>query len=116
MTYFKINNTDLSKYVASLAIKTKNNYIAQTNAQGNTIVDYINNKKTIEVEIIPLDESDFRKVLAAIQFNSTISYRNPSNGSLATANCIIDNNNIDYYTIRQNKVMYKKMKLKFQEL
>lgn len=116
MAYFKINNTDLSDYVAQLKIKKTNNYTAQTNAAGNSVVDYINEKREIQVEIIPLEEKDFRIVLAAIVFNPTIYYRDPMTGELSNANCIIDNNSIDYYTIQQNRVMYKKMTLKFTEL
>lgn len=116
MVYFKINSTDLSKYVASLIIKNSNNYVAQQNAAGDTVVDYINNKKQIEVEIIPLKETEFRTVLNAIVFNPTIYYRDPATGNLVSKNCIIDGNDIDYYTIRQNNVMYKKMILIFTEL
>lgn len=115
-TYFKINNNDLSQYVAQLKIKKSNNYTAQTNAAGDSVVDYINNKREIQVEIIPLEEKDFRIVLSAIVFNPTIYYRDPMTGELDTANCIIDSNDIDYYTIQQKRVMYKKMTLKFREL
>ena len=116
MAYFVVNSIDLSKYVAKLVVGTKHNYTAQSNASGDSIVDYINNKRTIKVEIIPLEEKDFRVVLNAITFNSTVSYRNPLTGELSSANCIIDNNDIDYYTFQQNKVMYKKMSLTFNEL
>ena len=44
MTYFKINNVDYSMYVNSLEITINTNYNAQTNAAGNTVVDYINQK------------------------------------------------------------------------
>lgn len=115
-TYFKIGNTDLSQYVAQLSIKKTHQYTSQQNAAGDSVVDYINAKRTIEVEIIPLLEKDFRNVLAAITFNPTISYRDPSTGSSTTANCILPDNNVEYYTIQANKVMYKKMKLKFTEL
>ena len=114
--YFKIDNTDISNFVSSLKITTKRNYSAQSNAAGNRVVDYLNEKRKIEVEIIPLEESDYRQVLSAIQFNSTISYRNPQTGELTTANSIIDSNETAYYTIQQNRVMYKKMKLTYNEL
>lgn len=116
MAYFKIGNTDLSQYVSTLKITKKNNYIPQTNAAGNSVVDYINTKRSIEVKVISLDESDFRTVLAAITFNSVISYRDPMTGELSTANCIIDSNDIEYYTIQTNWVKYKEMRLVFKEL
>lgn len=114
--YFKVDDTDLSNYVSSLKITTKHNYSAQTNASGDRVVDYLNSKRKIEVEIIPLEENDFRVVLSAIKFNSVISYRNPATGELITANCVIDNNDVAYFTIQQNRVMYKKMKLTYNEL
>jgi hypothetical protein len=62
-------------------------------------VDYINAKKKIEIQIIPLEETDYRTVLAAVLFNTVVSYRNPSTGELSTANCIIDSNDTEYFTI-----------------
>ncbi len=116
MAYFKIGNTDLSMYVAKLKITKKHNYTAQTNAAGDSVVDYINNKRIITVEIIPLEEDDFQTVLGAISFSSTIWYRDPATEQLVSATCIIDSNDIDYYTIQTKKVMYNKMTLKFTEL
>lgn len=116
MTYFKVGNRDLSKYVAKLKITKKNNYTSQTNANGDSVVDYINTKRVIEVEIIPLKEKDFRTVLWTLDFNCTVYYRDPQIGTLFEVNCIIKDNDIEYYTIQQNKVMYKKMKLTFYEL
>lgn len=57
MAYLKIDNTDFSMYVSGLKVGSKSNYNAQTNAAGNTVVDYINSKKTIAVNIIPLDDA-----------------------------------------------------------
>lgn len=114
--YFKIGDTDLSGFVSGLKITHTHNYNAQTNAQGDSVVDYINSKRQIEVDIIPLEENDFRTVLNAVSFYSVISYRNPATGELTTANCIINNNDMEYFTIQQNRVMYKKLKLTFNEL
>ena len=116
MAYFKINDTDLSNYTASLNIEYVNNYVSQTNAQGDSKVDFINRKRIIEVEIIPLEEDDFKIVYASIVFNPTIYYRDELTGELTSANCIIDGMRSEYYTIRSDKVMYKKMRLIFNEL
>ncbi|MBR4419717.1 MAG: hypothetical protein IKT32_02445 [Clostridia bacterium] len=98
---------------------TKNRvYTAQTNAAGDTVADYINTKRVIEVGIIPLDAD----VMASLQndldnFNVTISCRNPQTNALEdNINCIIPTNGVDYYTIRVDKVMYKAFVLVFQEL
>lgn len=118
MAYFKINGVDFSEYVNELNIKKKNNYNAQTNAAGDTVVDYINVKRQIDVGIITLDEVDAQKVLAAVDgFNVLISYRDPHTGKLEEGvNCIIPSTDVDYYTIQTDKVLVNDFKLKFTEL
>lgn len=117
MSYFKINDVDYSKYVNGLTIDTDNNYTAQTNAAGDMVVDYINKKRSIEVGIIPLDDSAMKNLLQAIEaFNVSISYRNPLTNELETINCILPSTGIEYYTIQVGKVLYREFKLKFQEL
>lgn len=118
MAYFKIGDTDYSMYVNELVVNKEANYNAQTNAAGDTVVDYINHKRTIDVGIIPLDDT----VMAQLQddidaFNVSISFRNPQTNLLEEdVNCIIPSSNIEYYTIQVNKVMYKAFTLSFTEL
>lgn len=118
MAYFKINGVDYSMYVNSLKIGRNTNYNAQTNAAGNTVVDYINTKRTIEVGIIPLDDTAMAQLQTAINgFNVSISYRNPETNQLAeNVSCIIPSHDVDYYTIQVNRVLYNKFSLKFTEL
>ena len=118
MAYFKIGDTDFSMYCSELKINKQANYSAQTNAAGNTVVDYINHKRTIEVGIIPLDSEAMTVLQTAIDaFNVSISFRNPKTGALEeNINCIIPADNIEYYTIQVNKVMYKAFSLQFIEL
>lgn len=118
MAYFKIGATDYSKYVNALKVDKEANYNAQTNAAGNTVVDFINHKRTIEVGIIPLDGAAMAALQAAIDaFNVSISFRDPKTGALAEGvNCIIPSNGVDYYTIQANKVMFKAFTLQFVEL
>ena len=117
MAYFKIGSTDYSNLVNELKVNKSTNYTAQTNAAGNTVVDYINKKRTIEVAIIPSEESTVKALLTALDaFNVTISYREPTTGTITTCNCIIPDNNIEYYTIQSNKVRLKGFNLKFIEL
>ena len=47
MAYFKIGNNDYSNCVNKLAITRTANYSAQTNASGDTVADYINEKRKI---------------------------------------------------------------------
>ena len=118
MAYFKIGEKDYSMYVNELNISTDTNYNAQTNAAGNTVVDYINKKRTIEVGIIPLNDTVMAELQADIEaFNVSISFRNPKTNILEeNVNCIIPSNEVEYYTIQANKVMYNALSLTFEEL
>ena len=55
MSYFKINDIDFSNMVNALKIGKTASYSSQVNALGDSLVDYINSKRTIEVGIIPLN-------------------------------------------------------------
>lgn len=118
MDYLKINDIDFSMYVNALKIDDTANYTAQTNAAGNTVVDYINRKRNITVGIIPLDAEAMQSLQAAIgAFNVTLSFLNPRTNELETnIPCIIPSNAIEYYTIQADKVMYKAFTLTFTEL
>lgn len=118
MNYFKINDVDFSVYVNALKVNKTVNYNSQTNAAGNTVVDYINAKRIIEVGIIPLDSAAMAQLLNAIEgFNVSISFRNPRTEALEeNVACIIPDSNIDYYTIQSNKVLYNAFTLQFIEL
>lgn len=118
MAYFKINNVDYSMYVNSLEITTNTNYNAQTNAAGNTVVDYINQKRQIKVGIIPLDDAIMANLKTAIDnFNLNISFLNPNTKTLEeNVDVIIPSNEIKYYTIQVNKVSFEGLTLTFTEL
>lgn len=118
MAYFKINDNDYSNIVNSLQVKKTNNYTSQTNAAGDTVVDYINSKRVIEVGIIPLDAD---KMLALQQdiaaFGVFVSFLDPNTNTLAEdVACIIPNTEPEYYTIQINKVSFKALKITIQEL
>lgn len=118
MAYLKINGKDFSVYVKSLNVSKKTNYNAQTNAAGDTVVDYINSKRTIEVGIIPLEAADMKPILDEVEkFSVSISYRNPLTNELEeNVSCIIPDYDIEYYRIWVNKVLYNELTLQFTEL
>lgn len=118
MSYFKINGNDYSMYVNELKVDKKANYNSQTNAAGDTVVDLINSKRSIDVGIIPLDDAAMATLLADVDaFNVSISFRNPITNMLEeNVNCIIPSTGVDYYTIQQGNVSYKAFSLKFTEL
>jgi len=118
MTYFKINGVDYSKYVNKLVVTNNVNYNAQTNAAGNTVVDYINTKREIEVGIIPLDSEAMMALQKAIRaFSVNISFLNPTTGQIEEdVSCIIPEDEVEYYTIQANKVLFNAFSLTFTEL
>lgn len=118
MAYFKIGTRDYSMYVNELVVETETNYNAQTNAAGNTVVDYINKKRTISVGIIPLNDTIMKQLQEDISaFNVKISFLNPNTNLLEeNVNCIIPSNEVEYYTIQADKVLYKALSLEFEEL
>lgn len=117
MAYFKIGNTDFSHLVRSLNITKEHNYNAQTNAAGNTVVDYINTKRTIEVGFIYMDDSAMAALQAALDsFAVTIAYRDTKTNALETANCIAPKIEADYYTIQADMVLYNEFTVEFTEL
>ena len=118
MAYFKIDGTDYSAFVNELNISKEANYNAQTNAAGNTVVDFINHKREIEVGIIPLNSEDMAALQQDIdKFNVAVSFRNPLTGQLEeNVNCIIPDSEVEYYTIQVGKVLFNAFKLTFIEL
>lgn len=118
MAYFKIDGVDFSHIVSELRVGRAANYTAQVNAAGNTVVDYINTKRTIEVGIIPLDDSAMAELLGAVDgFSVTLAYRDPITNVLEEGvACIVPEAEVDYYTIQGGKVLYNAFTLEFTEL
>lgn len=118
MSYFKIGSNDYSMFVNDLTISETVKYNAQENAAGNTVVDYINKKRTISVGIVPLNSNIMKQLKTDISnFNVKLSFLNPNTDTLETnVNCVIPGNEVSYYTIQADKVMFDAVKLTFTEL
>lgn len=118
MAYFKINNHDYSMYVNTLIVTKKPIYKSATNAAGNTVVKYIATKRTFTVGIIPLDAAAMAALQADLNaFQVTVDYRDPETNTLVEdVKCIIPINEVEYYTIQAEKVMYKSFLITIQEL
>ena len=118
MSYFKIGDVDFSPWVKTLKISKAANYSAQANAAGDTVVDYINTKHVIEVGFIYVDDDTMAAVQAAIDpFNVKISFLNPQTKALEeNMNCIIPDDEVEYYTVQVGKVLFKEFTLTFNEL
>lgn len=118
MAYFKINGIDYSLYVNKLKVLNTHQYNAQVNAAGNTVIDYINRKRSITVGIIPLDKESMLNLQSQIkELNASITFLNPETGELEeNINCILPQSEIDYYTIQVDKTLYNGFELTFTEL
>lgn len=107
MEYLKIDNIDFSMYVNELNITKNTNYNAQTNAAGDTVIDYINAKRQLEIGIIPLDNETMKNLLNVIdRFSVSVSFLNPYTGTIDTMQCIIPENEIEYFTIQANNISF----------
>ncbi len=118
MAYFNINSTEFSSLVSGLKVSRKANYNAQTNAAGDTVVDYINHKYEIEVEFIPLTADDMLTLQANINnLYCTIDFLNPITGNLLSGvECIVPENKVEYYTIQANRTLFNAVKVTFYQL
>lgn len=118
MTYFKLNEMDLSPLINEFTITDNVNYNAQTNANGNTVVDYINKKRVFKVGIIPLNQLLMSMLKTELnKFSVKVSYLDPDTKELVeNVECIIASSDISYYTIQINNVSFKAVNLQFSEL
>lgn len=118
MAYFKINDIDFSSFVGGMSINKAANYSIQTNAAGNSVVDYINSKRTIKITTIPLtgeQMKELQKVVAS--FSVSVAFRNPATNELEeNVSCIVPESEADFYTIQVDKVLYNAASLTFTEL
>ena len=97
--------------------KQTGNYNAQTNAAGNTLVDLINSKRSIEATIIPLDSATMATLQEALNsFKCQISFLNPQTKQLTTIDTIVSDVKVEYYTIQASKTLYKAFTITFKEL
>lgn len=118
MEFLKLNGVDFGGMVNRLNVKTAHNYTAQTNAAGNTVVDRINAKRTIEVGFRPLNLEEMRRLQSQTSaFSVLVSFLDPATGALAQdVLCINAEAPTEYYTIQDGFVLFNEFTLEFQEL
>lgn len=117
MDYLAINGVDFSAFVNTLKVATEANYNAQTNAAGNTVVDYINSKRIIEVGFIPMDNTELYNLFDNLpNIVATLTVLDPKTMGVTDVVCLCPADEIEYYTIQPTKVMYKPFTLTFTEL
>lgn len=118
MAYFKINGHDYSNYVNQLKIGRQAIYKTVTTSNGNTVAKYLNTKRTFTVGIIPLNAAIMKQLQQDISaFQVRVSFLDPKTNTLVeNVNCIIPNNDVEYYTIQADNVMLKAFTIVIQEL
>ena len=117
MSYLKIKGVDYSSFVSGLKVDKSFNYNAQTNAAGNTLIDLINSKRSVEATIIPLHSDTMATLQEALNsFKCQISFLNPQTKQLTTINTIVSDVKVEYYTIQDSKTLYKAFTITFKEL
>lgn len=118
MAFLKINGNDYSKYVSGLNVSTEHVYTGGTLSNGKDWAVFKRTKHTLIVGIIPLESAVMAQLKADIDsFNVTVSYRDPKTNELSEdLKCIIPVNDVDYYTIRADKVQYKAFNITIKEL
>lgn len=118
MEYLKLNGVDFGGMVNRLNVNTVQNYTAQTNAAGNTVVDRISVKRTIEVGFRPLTLEEMQRVQSQTSaFSVLVSFLDPATGRLAEdVLCISAEAPTEYYTVQDGFVLFNEFTLEFQEL
>lgn len=120
MTYFKIGDTDFSNLVSGMrcgfeVLLSEN---SGRNASGNIVVDIVNRKDKIYLTTKYLTEDEMFSFLSAISsFVVKISYYNPRTKTIKNdVECYIGTPEPEFYTLQDNKVIYKPLQLNFIEL
>lgn len=117
MSYLKINDKDYSAICSELKVSNEVNYNARANAAGDTVVEYINTKRKIEVGFIPLQDAEMLDLQAELsKFSVSLTFRNPRTNDVEVISCIVAKNGVEYYTIQSNNVSYKAFTAIFTEL
>lgn len=119
MSYLIINGTDVSHLVKSLKIGYET-LVADTsgrNAQGDTVIDVINNKTKLYVVFRAMTSTEMATLLNAMSnYVVPVTYRDAKTNSDRRITCYTGTPEPDYYFIHNNRVMYKEMSLNFIEL
>ena len=119
MSYLSINGVDMSDLVKSLKVgyETLVSESSGRNANGDTVLDIINQKTKLQVGFRPMNDSEMAKLLNAVdEYIVSVSYRDSKTNSNKTITCYTGTPEPEYYCILNNKVFYKEMNLNFIEL
>lgn len=109
---------DISTYTKGLVVGKEYRYSAQTNAAGNTVIDLINAKRTIEATIIPVSTDTVAAIARQTEnLVLSVSFLNPNTNLLEeNVSCYIPSTNIGYLMLLPEKQLTNEFTLKFIEL
>ena len=114
--YFTINGKDFSNMVSGLKVGYET-LVADgsgRNAAGDTVIDVINHKYKLYVELRHTMGAEMQAFLAAIQdYVVTVGFLNPKTNSLESITAYTGTPEPEYYTIQPNHIIYKPMSLNF---
>ena len=117
--YFKINDIDFSGLVSGLKIGTETlvSESSGRNANGDTVIDVVNTKHKVYVNLRHTTQEEMSEFLSAIRdYVVRVSYRNPATGAMSAITAYTGTPEPEYYTIQRDVVIYKPMSLNFIEL
>lgn len=117
--YFTINNVDFSHLVAGLKVgyETLVSSNSGRNANGDTVIDVINQKRKVYVTFRHTTEAEMAELLNAIaNYQVTVGFKNPVTKAMHIISAYTGTPEPEYYTIQDNLVIYKPMNLNFIEL
>ena len=118
MAYLKIDNTDFSGLVSNLKVgyETLVSDKSGRNANGDTVVDVINEKNKVYVTLRHTTNAEMKSFLAAIKpYVINVTFLNPETNALSTITAYHGTPEPEYYTI-SDKTIFKPMSINFIEL
>lgn len=119
MSFLMISGIDVSDLVKSLKVgyETLVSDNSGRNANGDTVIDIINQKVKLQVTFRPMDSDEMARLLAAFEaYVIDVTYRDSKTNSNKTITCYTGTPEPDYYCILNDKVFYKEMNLNFIQL
>lgn len=117
--YFKINNKDFSDMVSGLKVgyETLVSDNSGRNAAGDTVIDVINRKVKLYINIRHTTDDEMNSLLAAIaNYVVDVSYLDPKTNRMKTITTYTSTPEPEYYTIQPTRTIYKPLSINFIEL
>jgi hypothetical protein len=116
--YFKINGKDFSPLVSGLKVgyEVLVSDKSGRNAAGDTVIDIINRKRKVYVNLRHTTVAEMNRFLAAIEdYVVQVEYLDPKTNTLKTATTYIGTPEPEYYSI-SDRTLFKPLNLNFIEL